>query len=520
MNGSGPDRARMGKTAYTIAGIALLGVWLVVVLFTLTRHEFWRDEVRALSLARAAHSPVDVFLIRNEGHPVLWHLLLYLAKSIVDTPLVLPVLSVAIALAAVSVFMFRSPFPLWLKALFLFGELPLYEYSVMARNYGISMLLFFVAAALYRERDKHGLRLAIVLALLANTNVHSAMFVCLITAQWIWDTVVRKKAGIIQAPGKSFYLALAIVVAGLALCAAVAVPGRDTIVTKVYSARQDWLKLTMAATLHPEKSFWGIGPAWLPPFGITLLLYLAVLCLLRRFNLFLAALAGLISLGVFFRAVYLGFPQHQGLFLIFLLFLYWIAIESSDETSQLQTRFQRFKGLGFKLGLYGVLPILLLGNIFRDNIIYWDIKREMSSSKAFGAFLNQSEAYRNAIIVGEPPTFMEALPYYATNAIYFPRELRFGTTVSFSSKAVADLSLGQLLSVARDLKARSGQPVLIVLGNWPPAERKKGSKRSSYGKWKFTWTPQELDEAAETLVPVVGFHTAITDENYEVMALK
>ena len=148
---------RNWKTVSTAIIVGLLTIWLAIVLFTSTRHEFWRDEVRALWIARAAHSPLDIFRIRNEGHPALWYLLLYLCKSIVDSPLVLPVLSITIAFAAVVLFLFRAPFPLWLRALFIFSALPLYEYSVMARNYGISMLLFFIAAALYRERDEHPL---------------------------------------------------------------------------------------------------------------------------------------------------------------------------------------------------------------------------------------------------------------------------------------------------------------------------------------------------------------------------
>ena len=68
------------------------------------------------------------------------------------TVLVLKVLSILIAGAAMLLFIFRSPFPLPLKVLFVFSLLPLYEYAVMARNYGISMLLMFSFAALYPRR--------------------------------------------------------------------------------------------------------------------------------------------------------------------------------------------------------------------------------------------------------------------------------------------------------------------------------------------------------------------------------
>jgi len=159
-------------------------------------------------------------LTQYDGHPIVWHLLLYVGKSIADTPVVLPVTSIIIAFAAVTVFLFCSPFPFWIRGLFIFSALPFYEYSVMARNYGISMLLLFVGAVLYRNRAKYPLALAFSLALLANTNVHSAILVCLIAALWAWDTVVEQRTASVQGRGLSLYLPFAIVFAGVLLCAA------------------------------------------------------------------------------------------------------------------------------------------------------------------------------------------------------------------------------------------------------------------------------------------------------------
>jgi hypothetical protein len=376
---------RNWKTVSTAIIVGLLTIWLAIVLFTSTRHEFWRDEVRALSIARAAHSPLDIFRIRNEGHPALWYLLLYLCKSIVDSPLVLPVLSITIAFAAVVLFLFRAPFPLWLRALFIFSALPLYEYSVMARNYGISMLLFFIAAALYRERDEHPLWLAFVLALLANTNIHSAMLVGLVAIVWMWDFVARKKAGAIQLSVLSLCFGLAIIVAGLALCLVVALPTKDTIVTRAYSVTA---KQVFAALLDT---------VWRPQIGV--LLYLLIFCLVRRVDLFLAGLGGLIGFGVFPRGLS-GSYRHQGIFLVFVLFLYWLTAESPAETT-LPTKYAAGSTSDSDRSLRRVAGVAARKRLQRQSH-YRRHQREMSSSQAFGAFLNQSNAYRNAIIVAEP----------------------------------------------------------------------------------------------------------------------
>jgi hypothetical protein len=380
-----------------MVSIAILGVWLTVVIFTTTNHEFWRDEVRPLSLARAANSPLDLYgLTQYDGHPILWFMLLYIGKSIFDTPLILPVTSIVIAFGAVAVFMFFAPFPLWIKCMFIFSALPVYEYSVMARDYGISMLLPFVGAVLYRNRAKHPLLLAFVLALLANTNVHSAILACLIAALWAWDTVVEQRTAPVQVGGLSPYLPFAIVFAGVLLCAAFTMPRENTILTSVRSVTAQDIGLSLIkATLQPERNFSDLVPMVNPVAG--LLLYLTAFGLLSRPNLFLAALGGQIAFGVLSLVVYPLEYRHQGLFLVFMLFLYWLFIQSMNKVAMTRT-----KHLLFNMG-YVAMLILILGNCNKTPYVVWkDITMEKSSSKAFGKFLNRSALYHNAIIVPEP----------------------------------------------------------------------------------------------------------------------
>src|SRR3954469_8851073 len=53
-------------------------------------------------------------------------------------------------------FLLRAPFRWPMLALFALGDVAAYEYTVMARNYGISMLLIFVFAMLYPRRHRNG----------------------------------------------------------------------------------------------------------------------------------------------------------------------------------------------------------------------------------------------------------------------------------------------------------------------------------------------------------------------------
>jgi hypothetical protein len=559
-----------------IIATILLSIWLGAVIFTTTQHEYFRDEVRPLSMARAAHSALDLFpLIRYDGHPVLWFLLLYLGKSIVDTPLILPILSIAVASAAVTIFMLVAPFPLWFRTLFLFSALPFYEYSVMARNYGISMLLLFAAAAIYPYRKRHWWLLAIILALLANTNVHSVAFAGLIMAIWIWDAVVTEEVDFRRILDRSVWIPIVITGAGIVLCAAVTVPPKDTILTGIrFVTPHDIGAAFRSAVLEPDRTFKDLVPdslvlilsclfvymaIWSFPrrvhlflgavaaligFGLfirargvgnylqsgaflistislhsivrRLVLYIAVLGLLRRIHLFLAALCILVGFGVFFRVGYPGDYRHEGLFLIFVLFLYWVALaEPSDRMAG-----NKLRSL-FNAGLYGAVVILLVANVrYSIAAVRTDIRGDLSSSKAFATFLNSSNQYRDAILVPEPDYNAEPFPYYLHNLmIYIPREHRFGDTVSWSTSAASSLSLGQLLSDAQTLKAQYKRPVLIVLGHPEVDQQTSGQVRFSYNK-TFTWSAEDREEAGQWLVPVADFTSAAGDENYRVYAVR
>ena len=127
------------RTTPNALELIALVVYSAVIIYVAQFHEPWRDEVRAWSLVRECEHVWEIFprLRSNEGHPGLWYVLLFFADQIFRTPRVLPWLAAAIAIVAAGLFLWRAPFPRWQKLLFLAGVVPLYEYSVMARNYGI-----------------------------------------------------------------------------------------------------------------------------------------------------------------------------------------------------------------------------------------------------------------------------------------------------------------------------------------------------------------------------------------------
>jgi hypothetical protein len=175
--------------------------------------------------------------------------------------------------------------------------------------------------------------------------------------------------------------------------------------------------------LQPRVGFRNLFPSFLPWAVGHAILYLAILGLLRRPTLSLAALGGLVALGVLFRVASPGGYRHAGLFLCFLLCLYWMAADEPNGGTRpkLGSRLLEFVG-------YGALTALILASVYRSRAVRVDVAHQMSSSKALGAFLNAEPSLRDAILVPEPDYYIESLPYYAHNPIYLARERRFGNT--------------------------------------------------------------------------------------------
>src|ERR1700712_2705916 len=137
------------KSLSSVSSFVLFGVWFAIVLWLTVHHAYWRDEVRALNIATQGDSIGEMLVrLRGEGHPALWYVLLRLAYGLLG-PVALPMCSLIVAAAAAALLIWRSPFGFVLKALLLASKFFLFEYVVMARNYGIGMLLIFSFAALY-----------------------------------------------------------------------------------------------------------------------------------------------------------------------------------------------------------------------------------------------------------------------------------------------------------------------------------------------------------------------------------
>jgi hypothetical protein len=488
--------------ATTLWCLAIFVVWAAVVTVAASRHEFWRDEIRALSLALSANSLLSIpATIHGEGHPALWYLLLRASYEIFGTKAVLPILNLLIAAAAVAIFLWRAPFSLWWKALFVFSAIPAYEYSVMARNYGVAMLLMFLYAAVYTAPKRSPVVLAIILFMIAQTHIIATLLIPFYLFIWFADWHSARKQG--TAPHDRLFwimLASAVSAAGMLTAFATVYPTSNDLMLSSFPPRGTRILNAIASAILKPGGYYCAPPAGaelhpacsatstLAIIGWTALLYLAVAGLAVRLPLLLSALGSLWGIALFFQLIYPGYYRHQAIWVVFLITLYWFEFarqpQSLDRRASLSSRLPRWS-------FYGALGVLLVLQTGLPKV-YLDYEYEISKSRSVATLLQTSPDLRNAIIVPEPEQIAEAIPYHSDDDIYLLREAKFGKVATWSHTSRLKLRLRDLLTASKDLKESTGRPIVILL-EYPITV--SGSEElvefSGPSPWQFSYNGEE-----------------------------
>jgi len=149
-----------------------LALYAAIISFAIPYHESWVDEAQAWQLARSL--PLHTLLfhyVRYEGSPGLWHLFLWILTKAHISYEGMHWITGAIAVAGVSIFLLRSPFPRYLKLSLPFTCFLLFQYAMIARNYVLIPGLLFLIAACWKRRP---VLIALLLGLLANVALHGA----------------------------------------------------------------------------------------------------------------------------------------------------------------------------------------------------------------------------------------------------------------------------------------------------------------------------------------------------------
>lgn len=339
---------------------------LLVLLATLQAtmilgHVAWRDETQAYLVATQPEI-ADVFrALHYEGHPALWHLLLRAAHGLSPSLFALKLLQLPIALGVVALVWRRAPFGAWLRLTLVASYFLLFEYGVIARSYGLGVLLLFAFLATRRSPWSW-----LFLALMVNVSAHFIILSAILVAARL---VIEP-----WPPRRTFALGIFVWVGGCVIAVATLAPAADA-QPAIQLFPDFWINLANAlnwasAAIAPGVLYWGhavpapesvlVGLAALP-LGAAALASRPRLAIL--WSLFYCTLIALSAL------VYTAYGRHVGLAPLLLVALLWMDGEESGAQPGLAAR--AWIGALALFGLAAIGPALATPFSAGDMAVEW-----------------------------------------------------------------------------------------------------------------------------------------------------
>ncbi len=223
-------------------------------------HEPWFDEAQAWQIARSASIKDILFEIPHwEGHPQLWHLLLVpFAKLGAPYLFSLKFVNIVICSAAVSLLIFRSPFPKLLRCALPFTYFIFYQYGVLSRPYSLFMLAIFFMAATYKKRNEKPLPFVLSMALLCASQMYGIIIAGMVSVVWvvkIFASYTNDKKGVLK--DRRCYVLLGLLVLAAFIIISV-MPNSQTYNYSFNMSLIDKLKNSYTIFFLPFEAFWGM----------------------------------------------------------------------------------------------------------------------------------------------------------------------------------------------------------------------------------------------------------------------
>ena len=430
-----PGKKAAASNWWKIGDVTVLLVYVCITTFTLQYHEKWADEAQAWLLARDLDLKTLWFHeLRYEGHPGLWHTILWFAQRVFHAPYsAIGYIGLAFAIAGVAVLIFKAPFPRIVRWPLAFTYFLVYQYAVIARPYNLLPLLCFTAAIFFKDR-KHPERLTLILILLAMLTFHGTIIAGCLGAAYLLEAYkcwpqfeerLRHKYVfciglmvalcvflffILKLPPDASFFAVSDLVKQL----------QPTHLTKI-------IAVTSGAFLDfivPSALFVALSLIW---------------CISRR--QYLSFLLPVASLIVFYSLVH-GYAHHHGTVFIAAITGLWIAWPTENEQESFGRREQMYLR-----AMVGLLLVLCAVNIWDAVVV---IQREYKFPYS-GA--EDAANYLKAVGADQRPIFGYMFGMNAVQA-YFDHNILANRAYTYSHLAIS--SATEILNVAEIERVKPG----------------------------------------------------------------
>jgi len=368
-------------------------LFFVLSLILVLKHEAWLDEAQAYLLVRESKNLLDLFYnTRNEGHPLLWHILIYPFVHMFDSIESIQIVHIAISSVSIYILFKYSPFSAEIKCLLFFNFYILYEYNIISRNYSLSVLLLFIMNSMYYVRYKYNKCYGLLLLLLANTNAIGFIITIAIASVEFFECLTEKTNK------KNVYVILVFAMFGILLCLfqilRVDVQGKIPTVELF-----DDFKLRKAILFsffpfpNASFSFWGTNFIndtrnfyFLSIFFYVFITIIFILRVSIEKAIFYRFLAIFLGLYAFFTHVYVCSPRHHGFLLLSFVSIEWL-LQNNKGIKNIKSNAYDLINNIFK---YAFTFILFLQSVYGISACFMDYTYEFSCTKSVGNYLSHS----------------------------------------------------------------------------------------------------------------------------------
>ena len=330
--------------------ILLVIPFVIFFFLQLAHHQMWRDETNAWALAASSRTFGELFYFaRNEAHPYLWYVLLWIISRATVSVIALKFVAAVVGTCNYLVLALWSPFSRLEKLLLFCSYYISFEYAVIARMYGVMLLLVFLYLRSRTSQPYNTVRNAVWLGLIANADTFGVLLTFALLLEYIlflssgrsWSKLEWRKRIL---PAAIIY----IIFLGVSFASLVPTRQVSTEMSKggplahvrerihlseaVRTVTLDsWYPLDTGA----PKRYWNVSHKRHVTDVFLALTLLAAGLQFRREKRLLVMLAfyGL-TLILFLHLVYLGFARHYGTMFVAFLAALWIQ-RSQDATGSL-----------------------------------------------------------------------------------------------------------------------------------------------------------------------------------------
>lgn len=173
----------------SIVLICLFAAYAVLTFIGAANHEVWFDETQAWAIVRDNDIAGIIAAMKAEGHPPLWHFVLYPFTRLGFSADILPFISWFITLIAAGLMVWKAPFKPAMKGIILFSGGFIFYNSIISRVYCLILLLLTLIAITYKHRNRRPIIYGLLVGLLADTHIMMSGLVGILGIYMIIDLI-------------------------------------------------------------------------------------------------------------------------------------------------------------------------------------------------------------------------------------------------------------------------------------------------------------------------------------------